>query len=78
LEDLLNVINEQLPRDDDEEEEESEEEEEGEEGEEEKEEEEEEEENNEEEYDEMDMLVDEGSYKKDAEDDIDGEAGDDD
>lgn len=26
----------------------------------------------------MDMLVDESSYKKDAEDDIDGEAGDDD
>eukprot|EP00833_Pecoramyces_ruminatium_P004720 jgi/Orpsp1_1/1178752/evm.model.c7180000066606.2 len=82
LEDLLTIIKEQLPRDDDDEEEEEEEEEEGtteEEGEGEgEEEEEEEEENNDDEYDEMNMLVDESSYKKDAEDDIDGEAGDDD
>ncbi|ORX46383.1 hypothetical protein BCR36DRAFT_331738 [Piromyces finnis] len=80
LESLLIVVKEQLPRDDDDEEEEEEEEESGEEegeGEEEAEEEEEEEDNNEE-YDEMDLLVDESSYKKDAEDDIDGEAGDDD
>jgi len=81
LENLLSIIKEQLPRDDDDEEDEDEEEddeEEGAEGDEDEEQEEEEDNEEEQEYDEMDMLVDESSYKKDAEDDIDGEAGDDD